>query len=404
MAANFLNYLFQIIMGRLLNTTDYGTLNALFSIITIFSVPSSIISLVVSKYITEFRASNAGIRPLILKIVKIVLFASLTLLILAAIFSGLVANYINISEKQLVIMAALTIVFGFFTAIVAGVFQGEKYFITLGFYNLISPVAKITIGILLVFIGYRLFGIMGAMIMGGIVSMVLGTLIVRMFFHNQQQSETAKNPEGLIRYSLYALVISICMAFMSNIDTILVKHYFAGQLSGVYSSASILGKIILYIPGAFMIVMFPIVAESSGNIHKILGIMKKSVFYISLLLFGSIVILNLFPRLIISILFGAHYLQATGFIRMITVMIIPLSFLTVLMNFYLAINRVHLLIASLVAACIATMLLVYFYHGSIYQVLTVMSIVYFAALFLNCIPLIKLHKGLKVKTERTGQK
>jgi Mg/Co/Ni transporter MgtE len=71
------------------------------------------------------------------------------------------------------------------------------------------------------------------------------------------------------------------------------------------------------------------------------------------------------------------------------------------MNFYLAINRVHLLIASLVAACIATMLLVYFYHGSIYQVLTVMSIVYFAALLLNCIPLIKLHKGLKVKTERT---
>ena len=87
MSANFFNYLFQIAMGRLLTVSEYGTLNSLFSILLIISVPAGTITIIAAKNIShnlaisEFNKVKKFIKSIALK----VLFFGF--LILAAYFS-----------------------------------------------------------------------------------------------------------------------------------------------------------------------------------------------------------------------------------------------------------------------------------------------------------------------------
>ena len=51
----------------------------------------------------------------------------------------------------------------------------------------------------------------------------------------------------------------------TNIDVVLAKHYLSPYLAGQYSALSVTGKIIAYGSGAFITVMFPMVAASHIN-------------------------------------------------------------------------------------------------------------------------------------------
>lgn len=57
-AANFLNYAFNLVMGRLLPPEIYGELVALFTLLVIVSVPGGTISMILSKYTADHIAKG----------------------------------------------------------------------------------------------------------------------------------------------------------------------------------------------------------------------------------------------------------------------------------------------------------------------------------------------------------
>ena len=58
MIANLGNYLYQIIMGKLLTTESFGDLNTLLSLSMVMSVPAGILQLVATKYAASFSARD----------------------------------------------------------------------------------------------------------------------------------------------------------------------------------------------------------------------------------------------------------------------------------------------------------------------------------------------------------
>ena len=63
----------------------------------------------------------------------------------------------------------------------------------------------------------------------------------------------------------------------TNIDLIIVKHFFTNHEVGIYSVADILGKIILYFPSAIVLVMFPEVSHAHATNNKTKNILLKSI-------------------------------------------------------------------------------------------------------------------------------
>ena len=49
---------------------------------------------------------------------------------------------------------------------------------------------------------------------------------------------------------------------MTQADVILVKHHFPPGEAGLYASASIMGKAVMYLPTAIIMALFPMVAAN----------------------------------------------------------------------------------------------------------------------------------------------
>ena len=89
----FLNYLFNIIVGRLLGPGEYGAVVSLFSVLVIISVPIATIQTVIAKYTADFNAKNENskIKHLIVGVSKQLFIGNTILFVLIIIFSGLPA-------------------------------------------------------------------------------------------------------------------------------------------------------------------------------------------------------------------------------------------------------------------------------------------------------------------------
>ncbi len=75
--AGFLNYFFQVLVGRMLGPSDYGVYSSLVALLYIMSVPSSTIQTSISKLVSEYNPEYEKIKYLLIHA-----FRKLTLLAL----------------------------------------------------------------------------------------------------------------------------------------------------------------------------------------------------------------------------------------------------------------------------------------------------------------------------------
>lgn len=371
MVANVCNYLFQIVMGRLLSVEDYGTLNALFSLLVITSVPSGTISLIISKYIAGYNATEEQFKIKIFLRKSIIYIGSIALIaiMLGIGISPFIKTYLQVEKLSHVVFIMVTMGLTFLFPIVTGIEQGFKNFWNLGMLNLISPLIKLIVGFCLVFFGFKLNGAVGALVFGSFASVIIGFFMIKKYLILDDIRDVMLGRKDIIKYSIPVLIAGLCITVLTNMDMILIKHYFQPQDSGLYSSAVIFGRMIFYFPTAIVTVMFPIVAEASATNRCALSALKKSLLYSAVLCGASVIALYFFTEPIISLFFGAKYIPAIPYIKLLSITMFPLCLLSVLVNYNLAINKTTFLIISLSIGCLAALIIISFYHNTIYQVL-----------------------------------
>ncbi len=373
MAGHICNYVYQIVMGRMLTEEDYGTLNALFALLTIASVPGLAIALVVSKYIAGYNATGEQFKiGLFLR--KMLFYVSIftaVVIALGLVFAQLISSYLMVDNIFHVVLIITSIALTLLLPISTGAVQGLKWFWDLGLLNLVTPVARLLLGILLVYLGFRLDGALGALAAGNLLAVLIGFIILRDKFKVFGPNIALGRREA-IGYAMPVLIVTFCISVLTNIDMLMIKHYFSPQESGLYGAAVIFGRAIYYFPMAITMAMFPLAAEAKALKTDAYGSLKKALLYSAVLCGLGVLALNLFPEIIINLLFGDRYLPAVHYIRLVSLAMFPLCLLSIIANFNLAINKVKLTIWSLAIGSIAEYFLILKYHATISQVLYVL--------------------------------
>ena len=123
---------------------------------------------------------------------------------------------------------------------------------------------------------------------------------------------------------------------LGNLDLILVKHYCSPEEAGLYSTAAILGRIALYLPGVLIIVLFPEAAKAHST-----GKEDSRILWVSLgltaLLGGSFALAcALWPEQIIVLLFGEKYLAGGELLKIISLGMAMLAIANVIFTYCLA--------------------------------------------------------------------
>lgn len=337
--ANVLNYLFHFSMARMLGPADYGTLALLTSIIYLFTIPTNSIQTVVSKYTTKFKLKKEygkikGMLNYLLRTLFLVFLMAFVIFLIVSIF-------IYLPLKVPYWLLALTGLFLFGTIvgpIGTGILQGSKKFSVWGWNNILSCTIKLTVGIALVYIG---FGIYGA-VMGFLGGMFISFLFIFPYIKEILDAKELKEKVNIMSSeNISAFSAMIIITLMYSIDIILGKYLFNSPTAGLYSVASMIGKMIFVASSTITLAMFPISSEKflNGNKEKTLGVAKKTALVIGGLCGFSVLMLWLFPNFIIGLLFGKQYLEIAGIMLYIGLAYSFLSFLNTYLLYKISINE-----------------------------------------------------------------
>jgi O-antigen/teichoic acid export membrane protein len=127
---------------------------------------------------------------------------------------------------------------------------------------------------------------------------------------------------------------------MTQLDLLLVNHYFDPHQSGIYAAAAILGKAVMYLPGAVTIAMFPMVAENESRLKSSAHLFLNAMALTAGLSGAAAVFYFLFANEIMTLLYGQKYQGAAELLKLYGFAMLPMTLVMVAEHFLIAKGRV----------------------------------------------------------------
>jgi len=360
---NILNQLFHLFMARFLGPIDYGILTVLFSIIYIIAIPSEAVQNVIAAYTNQLtlKKEDGKIKFMLFKSLKKGFLIS-TILFIFYILLALFLSYFLKIEYWLFIITGILIFTIFPIPTLRGIILGKKKFVSLGVNMVLEGFIKISMGIILVILGLKVYGAIFAVMLGTFISFFLAFFLIRDILREKIKEEKFKK---IYSYSLPYFISIISIALISSLDVIFARKFFSPETAGIYSAASTLGKIIFFGILAISKVMLPLTSEKYHNGEKTTPLLRKSLgitFFISLII---LLFYLLMPSIIIKILFGIKYISAEGILFLVGLGFSFLSFTNIVILYGLLTNKIKKSSFTLFFFILLEILLFYLFHESI---------------------------------------
>ena len=382
---NILNLLYQLYMVRNLSPINYGVLNSLFSILVIVSIPSGTLQTVVAKFTSTFYAINhhEKINLLLRSFVKKTSVFGLVIFLTLIFGSRGISSFLQIASPLLIVILGVITFFSIILPLTQGGLQGLQRFGCLGLTMITNGSLKLLLGIIFVSVGFGVIGAMSALAISTFIALVLSFIMLASVLpgplvlipESPQTKSNGPEPEmnfsEIYRYCYAVATVFLCFMLLTNIDVVLVKHFFKPLEAGYYSIAQMVGKIILFLPIAITMVMFPKTSELHAQAKATSHILKKSLLYVGALCGTAALICLLFPGLIIRLLSGEEHLHCIPLARIFSVTMVFFALVYVFLFYHLSIHRLGF-IYSLVLLTVLQVLLIILFHQSLSQVLYIM--------------------------------
>jgi len=375
---NVLNYIFTLIMGRMLGPIGFGEMSSIFSLLLIIGVPSATLSLFVAKCVSDHRAREEHhlVVSFLKSLFRFVTITSIISFLVCLLLIPFFASFLGIHKIPLLIFAFL-VPLGFFSSLTSGVMHGLQKFFNISAFSVISTTLKLLLGVLLVYIGYYVSGAVLAVVLASSLGYLYSWNIIKKELKDSRYITEIKTKISIRDYLpllKLAFFANLIVALLMNIDIILAKHFFTPLVAGHYSALSTIGKIIIYATASFATVMFPMVSASHSkgdNQHK--RILALSLSIISILSIIAVVCFFTFPGFIVKVLFGSAYADIVPYLGYFGLIALFYSISTALINYFVAIHDRLFFYISALLLTLQTVFLV-LYHDSIAQFATILLI------------------------------
>ena len=372
---NIFNLIFWLYMVRKLTPEDYGILNSLVSVLMFFSVPVSILQTVITRYTSKFMAhrKETEVKFLLLYFVRIVAIFLTVVLVILILFAHRVSAFLKIDEKNLVYLVALGITLSSFTPIIIGALAGLQRFNDVALNSVASGIAKLAAGFSLVAMGFKVLGALIGFVFSFAVSLVYSffQLPHRLKKMTWKLETVFLDVKEIYSYFLPAGLSLLCFFALTNMDIILVKHFFSPLEAGYYSVAQMVGKIVLFVPGAIGVVMFPKIVDSHVRNGNTFLILKKCLIVVGLLCGLATFCTFLLPSLILKILTGHSQPEAIELVKFFSLSMSFFALVNILMLYHLSLHRMKY-IYTLTLVTLLQFLGIWLFHSSLKEVISIL--------------------------------
>ncbi len=370
-SVSFLNYLYHLIMGRMLGPSNYGELASLISIMGLLGIIPGSVSLVIVKYISSAK-SKEEVNNLVGWLKHKIFIASLVFFIVILITSPTISSFLNIRSISYLVLIAISFLFSLQSALNRSILQGLLKFKEMMISILAENTTKLVISIFLVYVGFAVSGTMSAFA----IAAILGFYITNLFLKgaNKENAGMSPNIKSMLFFTIPVLIQSFALTSIYSSDVILVKHFFSSHEAGIYASLSTLGKIIFFATGPISAVMFPLVSQRKSRGQTYRKVFIFSFILTSLFAITISIIYWIFPQFAIRLLYGSAYLEAEKLLVWFGIFISLFTLSALIINYGLSLGKTRIVLLPLVASCLQ-IILVLLFHGTLFEVILISTIV-----------------------------
>ncbi|MEJ1223731.1 oligosaccharide flippase family protein [Sediminicola sp. 1XM1-17] len=365
------NYIYNLILGRLLGPEAFADAALLVTLLLILSFLGLTFQLATTKFAVIFSDQEwTNFRNLMYRYALLFgFFIGIALLI----FSEELQLFFNTSTPNMFIAFGIGIPIYFFMSVGRGTFQGHQDFhkLSLTYQTEMWSRLLLTLGLLL-FVPLEPALIVA---LGITISFLFG-LIPSNFKGISLKSSITLHPENAKRVSQF-IVLTACYEFtqiiINNSDILLVKHYFNEMDAGLYASLALIGRVVYFVAWMFVMLLLPTVVQKEKDGQPTSPILFKYVGYISLLSLGIVSVCYLFPELIISLMFGEAYISMAGLLWQYAFATSLFAISNIFAYYFLSLDHyTPVLLSGLLG--LSQIFLVIFYHTSLEMVVQVQII------------------------------
>ena len=372
-----LGFVFHFYMGRILGPAEYGILGVILSILAIMGIGLNTLQTGITKFVSDLntKKNHSKISYLINKLTSKLTKYGIIFFIIFVIITPIIAKFLHITIKPLLLISPC-VIFLMLLPINRGSLQGLQRFKGLSMNLIIEGIIKLFGGIILVLLGFGIYGAIISIVLSYIIPFFAGFHPLKDIIKKKKQEFQLKD---VYKFSIPVFIALISLTLMYSIDIILIKHFFSEVETGFYVAASKIGLIIFFATLSISQVMFPKVSELYKKKKEHKSLLYKSLLISLVIIIPAVIIFHLFSKLIINILFGPQFLEAVPYIGSFAI-IMGLFSLTYIVAFYKLSTNKKRFLYILIFFNILQVSLIILFHSSLMQVVNVL-IVYMILLF-----------------------
>ena len=303
------NYLYNLLLGRLLGPEAFADAAILVTLLLVLSFAAMTFQLGTARFIALLSEEK---QPVFLnRIQKWSLRFGLVLGCIFIVFSSFMQEVFQTSSQAMFVVFGLSVPLYFVMSINRGIYQGKEQLINLAKTYQIEMWSRLVLTLLCIL----LFKAQPAI---GVALGVSLSLIAAQF---PRAKDNPKNRRvGVLtqteqREILQFFVITACyegtQILINNSDILLVKHYFDAYQAGLYASLALIGRVVYFVAWMFVMLLLPEVVRKHKAGESTRTILFKYVSYISILALSIVVACFLFPNVIVQMMFGEAYVSVS---------------------------------------------------------------------------------------------
>lgn len=375
-SASFLAFVLNLFLVRNLTTADYGIYASLLSILTLAGILVQSLQPIIVRFATDYFAKNQNEHAAILyfKATKFLLIFSSAIFLLFIVFLQPISSYLHLKNSFYIILVGFMVSVQYLGIINASFLQSLLKFRMISLFAGLGSFLRLTSGVVLIFLGFNVFGALWAIFLSFFIPFILGFLPLRFLFKHRKNKKIKIPTRELVSYALPTTIAVLSYISLTSTDVLLVRHFFNAKDAGVYGALSLVGKVIFYFTGPIPLTMFPLLIKRHTKGEPI-----NNLFYLALLLviFPSLAITSfyfLFPQVSINFFLGKNYLHAAQYLGIFGIYMTVFSVLSLCVNFFLSLKKTKIFIPLLLAALLQ-IILISMFHSSFFMVIGISLII-----------------------------
>ena len=358
-------FVYHAIAGRVLGPATYGQVAFLIAVYAVGTGPALILIVVLARYTAMLSArGDPGVRSLLTRTARLVAIPCLLLLLLTTLFARPIAAFEHLGSTIPILILGFSIALIWQVAIPRGILQGLQRFTSLSLNLSLELIVRTTVVFLLLRAGYAVSGAMAAVFVGLVFVFGLGLYTLRDHFLGAEKRVRLRVMAG---FSLTAAAGIIGVQILYNQDVILAEHYLSSHDGGIYGGLNKIGTILYFLTLSVSQVLFPRVVEAVAKEEHPGRILLASAGILTALGFGALVVFAVAPGLVVGVLFGPSFRDATPYVVPIGVVGLALSLDNLLVQFFMAVHD-RVFVPILALGVVAEGLLIFLFHARVGEV------------------------------------